>query len=158
MIVEGYLHGIAGAEAHGVDGFSVAPVVVVAVFGVEDRTGGQEDAAQFADVLGEQAAEAGAHSLKEDEFLLLKDGDVLQVREGLEFLHVELGAVEALLHVFRIAVGVGKQILELNEVVLAAFALVENFAAAVDAFGAVFTGHSITPDSGDWYSTGKDEL
>ena len=77
---------------------------------------------------------------------------MLQIGEGLELLHIELGTVETLLHVFRVAVGVGEQILELDEVVLAAFALVENFAAAVDAFGAVFTGHSITPVSGDLYS------
>ena len=60
-------------------------------------------------------------------------GMVLDVGKGLELLHVELGAVKAFLDVFRISVGVGEQVLELDQAILAAFALVEHFAAVVDA-------------------------
>ena len=41
VIVEGHLHGVAGTEAHGIEGFGVSPVVVVSVFGVEDGAGGK---------------------------------------------------------------------------------------------------------------------
>ena len=145
MIVEGHLHGVAGTEAHGIEGFGVAPVVVVAVFGVEDGAGGKKDSAELADILGKQTAEAGPHGLQEDELLLFKDGNMLEVREGLELLDIELRAVEALLHVFRIAVGVGQQVFKLNEVVLAAFALVEHFTTTVNTFRTVFAGHGGTP-------------
>ena len=70
---------------------------------------------------------------------------MLEVGQRLEFFDVELRAVETLLNVFRIAVGVGKQILELNEVVLTAFALVEHFATTVDTFRTIFAGHGWTP-------------
>ena len=70
---------------------------------------------------------------------------MLEVGKRLELLDVELGTVETLLHVFRIAVGVGKQVLELDKVILAAFALVEHFAAAVNSFRTVFAGHGGTP-------------
>ena len=143
MIVEGYLNHVAGAEPYGIKGFGVAPVVVHAVFGVEDGAGREEDALQFADVLGQQAAEAGADGLEEDKLFLFQQRDVLDVGKGLELLHVELGAVKAFLDVFRISVGVGEQVLELDQAILAAFALVEHFAAVVDAFGAVFAGHVI---------------
>ena len=66
---------------------------------------------------------------------------MLQVRQGLELVHVELGPVEPFFHVFRIPVGVLEQVLELDQVVLAALALVEHLAAAVNAFGAVLAGH-----------------
>ena len=57
---------------------------------------------------------------------------MLDVGEGLELLHIELRTVKTLFDVFRIAVGVGKQFLELNQAVLAALAFVEHFAAAVN--------------------------
>ena len=141
MVVEGHLNHVAGTEAHGIKGFGVSPVVVHAVFRVEDGAGRKEDALQFADVLGQQAAETGADGLEEDELFLLQQRDVLDVGKGLEFLHIELGAVKAFFDVLRISVGVGEQILELDQAILAAFALVEHFAAVVDAFGAVFAGH-----------------
>ena len=50
---------------------------------------------QFADVLGQQAAEAGADGLEEDELFLFQQRDVLDVGKGLELLHVELGAVKS---------------------------------------------------------------
>ena len=143
VIVEGYLNHVSGAEPYGIKGFGVSPVVVHAVFGVEDGAGREEDALQFADVLGQQAAEAGADGLEEYELFLFQQRDVLDVGKGLELLHVELGAVKAFLDVFRISVGVGEQVLELDQAILAAFALVEHFAAVVDAFGAVFAGHVI---------------
>ena len=141
MVVEGHLHHVAGAEAHRIEGFGIAPVVVHAVFRVEDGAGGKEDALQFPDVLGQQTAEARADGLEEDKLLLLEERDVLDVGKRLEFLHVELGAVETFFDVFRISVGVGEQVLELDEAVLAALALVEHFAAVINAFGAVFAGH-----------------
>ena len=70
---------------------------------------------------------------------------MFEVGQRLELFDVELSAVEALLHVFRIAIGVGKQILELNEVVLAALAFIEHFATAVDTFRTIFAGHGGTP-------------
>ena len=70
-------------------------------------------------------------------------GHVLDVRESLELLHIELRAVKTLFDVFRIAVGVREQILELDQAVLAALALVEHFTAAVNAFSTVFAGHDV---------------
>ena len=54
-------------------------------------------------------------------------------------------AVEAFLDVFGVAVGVGEQVLELDQAILTAFAFVEHFTAAVDAFGTVFTSHTASP-------------
>ena len=144
LIIEGVLHGVAGPEAHGIEGFGIAPVVLGTIFRVKDGAGRKEDALQIPDVLGEQAAQTRAHGLEEDELFFLEDGDMFDVGEGLELLHIELRAVKALLDVFRITVGVGKQFLELNQAVLAALAFVEHFAAAVNAFGAVFAGHGFT--------------
>ena len=145
VIVECHLYGVAGTEPHGIEGFGIAPVVVVAVFGIEDRPGGKEHAAQLADVLGQKTAQTRPHGLEEDEFLLLEDGDMLDVGNRLEFLDIELGAVKALFHILGIAVRIGQQILELDQVVLAAFAFVEHFTAAVDAFRTVFAGHGGLP-------------
>ena len=125
LIVEGVLHGITGTEAHGIEGFGVAPVVFATVFGVEDGSGGEEDALQIPDVLGQQTAQTRAHGLQEDEFLFLEDGDVLDIGQGLELLHVELRAVEAFFDVFGVAVGVGEQVLELDQAILTAFAFVD---------------------------------
>ncbi len=69
VIVEGHLNDVAGPEPYGIKGLGIAPVVVVAILGVKNGAGRQEDAAQFAYVLGQQAAEAGADGLEEDELL-----------------------------------------------------------------------------------------
>ena len=68
---------------------------------------------------------------------------MLDIGKGLEFFDIELGAVKALLDVFRISVGVDKQILQLNQVVLLAFVGVENFATTIDTFCAVFACHAL---------------
>ena len=70
---------------------------------------------------------------------------MLDIGQGLELLHVELRAVEAFFDVFGVAVGVGEQVLELDQAILTAFAFVEHFTAAVDAFGTVFTSHTASP-------------
>ena len=101
LIVEGVLHGITGTEAHGIEGFGVAPVVFATVFEGRRWVRGEEDALQIPDVLGQQTAQTQAHGLQEDEFLFLEDGDVLDIGQGLELLHVELRAVEAFFDVFR---------------------------------------------------------
>jgi hypothetical protein len=88
---------------------------------------------------------------------------VLEVGELLELLHVELGAVEALLHVLGVAVGVGQELLELDEIELAALGFVEHLAAAVYSFGPVLAGHGTPlllcfppPQEGErGYSTGR---
>ena len=145
MVVEGHLHGVAGPEAHGIKGLGIAPVVVVAILGVKNGSGRQKHAAQFAYVLGQQPAQTGPHGLEEDEFLFFENGDVLDIGQRFEFFDVELGAIKALFHVLGIAVGIRQQILELDQVVLSAFAFIQHFAAAVYAFRAVFAGHEGAP-------------
>ena len=100
LVVERVLHGIAGAEANRIEGLGVAPVVFSTVFGIKDRPRRQKDALEFADILGEQTAQARPHGLKEDKFFLLQNGNVLYIGKGLEFLHIKLRTVKALFNVF----------------------------------------------------------
>ena len=105
------------------------------------------------DLLGDArkniSAQAGrACTLHADEYL--KDGDVLEVGQRLKFFHVELRTIETFFHVFRITVRIGKQVFKLNEIVLAAFAFIEYFTTAVDAFRTVFAGHGGTPVLGEF--------
>ena len=67
---------------------------------------------------------------------------MLDVRKGLELFDIELGAIKTLLYVFGIAIGIGQEILQLDKAVLTAFAFIKHFLAAVDSFGAIFTGHA----------------
>ena len=66
---------------------------------------------------------------------------MLDIGKCLEFVHIELSAVKTLFYIFGIPVGIGKQLLELDEAILLALALVQNFTAAENAFGAVLSGH-----------------
>ena len=66
---------------------------------------------------------------------------MFEVVDVFELIHMELRPVEAFFHVFGVAVGVGEEVLELDEVVLFAFGIVEHLSAAVDSLGAVFSGH-----------------
>ena len=145
LVVEGVLHGITGTEAHGIEGFGIAPVVLAAVFGVEDGPGERKMRFRSPMSLVSRPPRRGPMDCREDEFLFLEDGDVLDIGQGLELLHVELRTVEAFLDVFGVAVGVGEQVLELDQAILTAFAFVEHFTAAVDAFGTVFTSHTASP-------------
>ncbi len=145
MVVEGNLREIAGAEACGVEAFGPSPVVLGTVFGIKDRSGRQEHTLEFAQVLSEQAAEAGAHGLEEDEFLLLNDRDMLEVVQRAELLHIELSAVKTFFDILGIAVGIGEQLLELELTILPALGLVENLAAGINPLSAVFSGHMYTP-------------
>ena len=145
VVVESNLGQVAGAEAGGVEALGPAPVVLAAVLGIEDRAGGEEYALEFAQVLGQQPAQPGPHGLEEDKLLLLDDGDVLEVVERAELVHVELCAVKALLDVLGVSVGIGEQLLELELAVLSAFRLVEYLAPGINPFCAVFSGHMYAP-------------
>ena len=112
------------------------------ILGIKDGARRQEDALQVADVLGQQAAQTRPHGLEENQLFFLENGNMLDVRQRLEFFDVELGAIKALFYVFGIAVGIGQKIFQLNEAVLTALAFIEYFSAAVDPFGAIFTGHT----------------
>ena len=100
LVVERVLHGVAGAEANGIEGFGVTPVVFSTVFGIEDGPRRQKDALELSDILGQQTAQARPHGLKEDKFFLLQDGNVLYIGKCFEFLHIELRTVEAFFNVF----------------------------------------------------------
>ena len=115
MVVEGNLREVTGTETSGVETFGPSPVVIGAVFGIEDRAGRQEDALQLAEILGEQSAETGAHGLKEDKLFLLNDRDVLDVVQSAELVHIELGTVKTLFDIFGITVGLGEQLFRSEE-------------------------------------------
>lgn len=141
VVIEGHLHHVPGAEADGIERFGIPPVVIQPIFGIKNGTGRKKDALEFADILRQQTAKTGANGLKKNQFLLLENGNMLDVGNILELLHIELSAIKTLLHIFRIPVGIRQQILELDQAILAAFAFIKDFPTVVDAFGTVFTRH-----------------
>jgi len=79
VVVEGDLGHIAGAKAHGIERFSIAPIVIRPVFRIEYGAGRKKNPLQFADVLGQKTAQTRPHGLEKNKLFLFKDGDVLKV-------------------------------------------------------------------------------
>ena len=145
LVVEGILHNVTGAEADGIKGLCVSPVVLGPVLGIKDGAGGQENTLQIPDILRQQAAQAGTHGLQEDELFLLENRNVLDIGKGLEFFDVELSTIKTFFNIFRITVGVREQFFQLNEVILLALIGIKNFTAAEDTLSAILASHPKAP-------------